>query len=338
MKKKKIILIIISLFLMILPFFINVYSIYRLILVCFGITLLDVSFAINKKNNIFLLIYLPIVFLIFTYSIDYIKTYALDLKPIFIFENKINNKVSIYNSLFYRIYKCENEYYFDNNYEKNFTCNPDLIENIDINKLLNEPKNSFKEYKNDFIKVTGKISKIVGTSSIEMQAYNLVEGELNGYVKFNETSKLIINLNGIDVSNYKIYDYITVVGLLNSYDDNINKLTLIDTVLEEKELYNEYTIHIIENDNEEIKEYVNNIYLYGIDNIYLDYNVDKYELSYVIKDKKITLDELIRNSEIIEEDNIKTYKLDKFNVISCNEEKNIIINKNIKLDYSICEE
>ena len=94
MRNKKLILIIISLLLIVVPFLINIYSIYKLISLALGILLLNVSFAMRKKTNIFLLIYLPILLIIFTYGIDYMKTYIFDLSPIYIFENKINDKVS----------------------------------------------------------------------------------------------------------------------------------------------------------------------------------------------------------------------------------------------------
>ena len=339
MKRKKIILII-SLIFMLVPFFINIYSIYKIISVVLGIILVDIYFVLDKKNKIFLLIYMPLILLIFTYGIDYLKTYVLKLKPIFVVEQKINDNVSIYNSLFYRIYKCGSKEYFDNNYEESFKCDTLLINEIDINKLLNEPKESFKEYKNRFIKVTGKISKIKGTNSIELQAYTLVEGQLNGYVKFNETSKLIVNLKGIDVSKYKIYDYITVVGLLDEYDKSKDILTLNDIKLEEKDLYNEYVIHVIESSKcDDIpKEYIDNYKLYCLENVYLDYKIDKYELSYALKDKKITMEEILQNTEIEEVENIKLYKHEKFNVLSCSTNKNIIMNKNEKIDYSLCEE
>ena len=339
MKKEKLVLII-SLILIVVPYFFNIYSIYKLVSVCLGITLLDVSFTITKKRNIFLLIYLPILMLILTYSVDYFLTYTFNKSPIYILENKINNNVSIYNSMFYRIYKCNDELYFDNNYEDNFMCNTSLIEEIDINKLLNEPEISYKEYKNNFIKVTGKISKISGTSSVEMQEYTAVDGMLNGYVKFNETSKLIVNLNGIDVSNYKIYDYITVVGLLNSYDKSSNILNLDYTKLEERDLYNEYDIHVIESSKCEnnLKEYIDNYYLDCLENIYLDYKIDKYELSYALKDKKVTIDEFLQNIKVEKIENHTIYKHEKFNILSCNSQKNIIINKNKKIDYSLCEE
>ena len=337
--KKRIILLIISILFIIIPFFINVYSIYRLISVCIGITLMDIVLVLRKKINIFLLVYLPIILLIFTYSIDYIKTYTFKLTPIFVFENKINDKVSIYNSLFYRIYKCSNEEYFDNNYESSFMCETNLIDEININKFLNEPLDSFKKYKNNFIKITGKISKIEGTNSITLQAYKQEDGIFNGYVKFDETSKLIIKLNGIDISKYKIYDYITVVGLISEFEKNSNVIKMIDVKLEEKDLYDDYEVHVIESlgCKGNLKEYTENYYLYCLENIYLDYKIDKYELSYALKDKKITMNELLINSEFIEEKDFKIYKLDKFNVLVCNNNKNIILNRNEKINNELCK-
>lgn len=340
MEKKKLILIILSLILIIVPFFINIYSIYKLISLSIGIVLLDVSFALGKKVNIFFLVYLPILLIIFTYGIDYIKTYTLNLSPIYIFENKINNNVSIYNSLFYRIYKCDDKYIFDNEYKKNFSCDPKSIENIDINKLLNEPRESYNEYKNDFIKVTGKISKIIGTSSILLQAYTEVDGVVNGYVKFNETSTLKVNLENIDISKYRIYDYITIVGLLADYNEEMQELTLIDNKVEENNLYNNYEIQVIESIdcNKKIKEYSDSYYTYCLENIYLDYKIDKYELSYALKDKKITFEEFTNNSEIETIDKYSLYKLEKFDILFCKKDKKILVNKKEKIDYSLCEE
>ena len=340
MRKKKIILIIISLLLIVVPFLINIYSIYKLISLALGILLLDISFTFNKKINIFLLIYLPLLLIIFTYAIDYMKTYTFDLSPIYVFENKINDKVSTYNSLFYRIYKCNDKYIFDNQYQKNYVCETDLLESIDINKLLNEPKESYKKYKNDFIKVSGKISKISGTSSILLQAYTKVDGSVNGYVKFNETSKLKVDLAGVDISKYKIYDYITVVGLLNSYDKDSQKLIMVNSKIEDNNLYSNFTYHVIESNNcsKNLKEYTNNYYTYCLENIYLDYGIDKYELSYALKDKKINFEKIVENSEMTENENKITYELEKFRVLVCSENKNILVNKNEKIDYSWCEE
>lgn len=340
MEKKKLMLIILSLFLIVIPFFINIYSILKIISLALGIILLDIYFVMKKKVNVFLLFYLPVLLVIFTYAIDYLKTYTLNLSPIYVFENKINDNVSIFNSLFYRIYKCDNDYTFDNQYQKNFVCETKLIDSIDINKLLNEPEISYKNYKNDFIKITGKVSKITGTSSIYLQAYTKVDGTSNGYVKFNETSGLKISLDGVDISNYRIYDYITVVGLVSSYNASKQEISLINAKLEENNLYDSYDIQVIESSKctYEIKEYVDGIYTYCIENVYLDYKVDKYELSYALKDKKITFENLIENSNTFNKENYIVYELAKFNILSCNDNRKILINKNEKMDYSLCEE
>lgn len=340
MEKKKLFLLIIGILLIVVPFFLNFYSIYKLILVLIGIIIVDIYYATKKKVNIFLIIYLPLILLILTYSVDYIKSYTLNLSPIFVLENKVNEHVSLYNSVFYRIYKCDNEFIFDNEYKKSFACNPNLITDMDINRVLRDPKESYKLYKNDFIKITGKISKISGNSQIELKEYTNKDSSVNGYVQFNKNSNLIIKLNDVNLTNYKIYDYITVVGLLKSYDKKTNTLTLTDAKLEEKNLYSEYHMEVIESAKCEntIKEYADKIYTKCISNIYLDYGVDKYELSYALKDGKITFDDLLSKASKEIKENKIIYELDKFNVISCNREKNIILSKDEKKDYSLCDE
>ncbi len=347
MEKKKLILLILGLLLIIIPFFINIYSYLKLVILLLGIILIDLSFLQVKKKktkhykiNLFLLIYIPIILLIFTYALDYIKTYTFNLSPIYIKENKINAQVSLYDSLFYRIYKCDNNYIFDNNYERNFACKTDLIANIDINKILTEPLESYKEYKHDFIKVTGKISRIIGNSKIEMQGYTLTDNNLNGYVKFNETSKLTINLKNEDLTKYKIYDYLTVVGYVDSIDKKTNEINLTKVVIEDNNLYANYTFEVIakkECDNT-LNAYSDNYYTKCLENIYIDYGIDKYELSYALKDGKITLEDIIKKASIEEKEEIKVYNLDKFKILSCSKDKNILLDKNEKLDYSLCAE
>jgi len=340
MNQKRVVLIIISFLFIIVPFFINYYSIYKMLSVALGIILLEISFVISKKFNKFIILYLPIIIIILTYGIDYFKTYTFNSKSIYVLESKINNKVSVYNGLFYRVFKCNNEYVLDNLYKKSFVCSTKLLDNIDINKLLSEPKESYKKYKNKFIKVTGKVSQVNGTSSIYLQAYFDNEDNLNGYVKFNETSKLIVKLDNLDVSKYKIYDYITVIGYVSDFEKENQELILTEVKLEDNNLYDNYEIQIIQGSecNNEIKTYTDNLYTHCIDTVYLDYNVDRYELSYVLKDKKIHFEDLIRNAEVEVLEDYKLFRLKQFDILSCSEEKNILINKNTKLDYSWCEE
>lgn len=340
MEKKRIIILIASLLLIIVPFFINVFTIYKLISLALGILLFDVFLALGKKMHLFLIIYLPILLLVFTYSLDYMKTYMFDLSPIYVLENKINNQVSVYNSLFYRIYKCQNQYIFDNDYQMNYACETNLISNVDINTLLSEPREFYRKNKHDFIKVTGKVSKIIGKSKIELKEYTVTDNSINGYVRFNDNSKLIVDLSGEEIRNYKIYDYITVVGLLDSYNKKTEELNLIDTKIEENNLYDNYLTEVIESDkcDHTLKDYMEGYYTLCLDNVYLNYEVDNYELSYALKDKKITFEELIKDSEKETNNGHTFYNLSKFNILSCQNGKNILMNKNLAKDYSLCEE
>ena len=339
MKKRRLFFIIFSLLLIIIPFFINVYNIFRLLIVILGIILLDLSLVIDKKKHIFLLLYLPIVLLVLVYSVDYIHTYMWNLKSIFVLENKINNKVSVYNSLFYRVYKCDKEYIFDNNYEKSFACSEELLDQIDINIFLNEPIESYKKYKNDFVKIYGKISKIVGKSTIELQDYIVTDNSINGYVDFKDTSKLTINVYDEDISLYRIYDYIEVIGRVDSINKDNNEIILEDTKIVDNNLYDNYTLEVILKDkcDNNLTKYSDDTYTKCIQNIYLDYGVNKYELSYVLKTGKVKLDNILSNAKVEEDKGIKIYILDKFKIMECNNKK-ILLNKDEREDYSWCEE
>lgn len=338
--KKKLFILIIGLLLITIPFFINVYSIYKLIFLCLGIILVDVYFALKNKSNILLLFYLPILLLVFTYALDYFKIYTFKLSPIFVLENNMNSDISIYNSFLYRVYKCENEYIFDNNYEKSFMCNTNSLKEMDINTVLSDLDGFYKKEHGNFVKVTGKISKITGTSNILLESFSETEKSLNGYVKFDKNSHLKIIIDGEDISNYHIYDYITVVGLLTNYNKTNNELILTDIKIEDKNLYSNYKVHIIENDNKDLQKYMDNFYTYKIENIYLDYGIDKYELAYALKDKRIVFENFIKDSEIEQINNSTMYKMDKLNILKCNDKKIILTSSDTnmkKLEKNYCQ-
>ena len=213
-----------------------------------------------------------------------------------------------------------------NEYEKNFACNPSILDNIDINNFLSDITTNYQKYKGDFIKVTGKVSRITGTKELELKSY-IDNNDINGHVDFLDGSNVIISLNGLNVSNYKIYDYI------KDYNEDTNTIILIDPKIEEKNLYKDYTLDVVEASNcdNTLKEYTDNLYTYCVNNIYLDYKIAKYELSYAIKDGKITIDDLLTKA-LNNQDNI--YNYDKFNILKCNQDKYIIYKDNI--EHNIC--
>ena len=86
-----------------------------------------------------------------------------------------------------------------------------------------------------------------------------------------------------------------------------------------------------------------NYYLYGISNLNVRYaNNAIYELSYLITDDRITLDDIIGNYSATnfydESRNLvaKGYELEKFNVLVCENDRKIIANKNFELNSNLC--
>ena len=103
MKKK--ILFAISFLLIIIPFFINIYNLLRMVSLLCGIILFAYLISNSKKINVFMIIY-TILILISTYSIDYLLSCLYVRIPIYSIENKSNEYVSTYNSILYRVYNC----------------------------------------------------------------------------------------------------------------------------------------------------------------------------------------------------------------------------------------
>ena len=88
-----------------------------------------------------------------------------------------------------------------------------------------------------------------------------------------------------------------------------------------------------------------NYYKIGIDNIYVHYDQDNvYELSYLITDSRITLEDLIADIEYNELKNkeeeivAQKYSLEKFNLLKCvNNDKVVFANKKVKLNIDYCK-
>ena len=88
---------------------------------------------------------------------------------------------------------------------------------------------------------------------------------------------------------------------------------------------------------------VSNYYLYGINTINVIYDPNTiYELRYLITDGKIDIDNIIGDNggEILrdEDNNIiaKKYELNDFNVLVCENDKNILANKSFELNKDLC--
>lgn len=344
---KKYVLLLVGIIFIIGAYVFNSYNLLRLLVLAVGILCIVLSYACKENKNVLLLFVLPIILVLVSLGIDNLLLAKLNRIPIYIYEIKSNDIISTYNSFFYRIYNCNGNYILDNGYKKNYACNVDDLDTISINSFLSETSSSFKKYNDKFIKVNGKISKISGIDTIELSFYEMEDDILNGHVKFNNSLVLRIKTNA-DLSNYRIYDDITVIGLVDNLktEGDTSVVNLIDAFILPNDLYKNYSFEIIANDSKEEKEYIKdkNYYLYGLDNIFVKYSNDAiYELSYVITDDRINLDMLIKDLKVEEIKNdedellVKKYEKDKFNIYVCSKDsKTFFVNKNLKFNNKLC--
>lgn len=340
MKKRLIILLGLGITFLILPFLINAYGLWRILILLIGITLITICSAFKFKNNILVIALINIILITSSYGIDYLLCYKFDRLPIFAISFESNNKFRTLNSFFYRVYDCNSNLVIDYGYDKNYVCDENLLDAIDINSLLQDSSDSYKKYKNKFIKISGKISKIVGSETIELGKYTKTGDVLNGYVLFSTDEGVVVNTNEV-LTKYRIYDEITVIGRVDSIYDK--KIMLEDTLLIPSDIYDNFTYEVINSDSKLtnlVKD--KNYFYYGISSINLKYDANNiYELSYILTDSRLSIYDIVNNNsfDVLKHDDeeiAKLYSLDKFNVVLCNNDSVIFSSKKKNVNYEIC--
>lgn len=343
MKKRLIVLLGLGLTLMIVPFLINIYSIFRIISLVLGIILITVSLCLKKKRNIFYIILVPLIMLVFSYGIDTLLFYTLKRVPVFSYAIKSSDKMRTYNSFFYRVFDCNGNLTLDYGYTKNYVCSNDCLDAININSFMQDAEESFKKYHHKFVHIYGKISKITGNENIELASFTQGYDTLNGYVNFNLNNILIVNTDE-NLSKYRIYDYVDVYGKVTSINDG--KITLTNTKLVASDIYDTYSFEIIASDDNKLTNLVKekDYYYYGLNTINVKYDGDNiYELSYLLTDDRFKFDDLIKGKEyeVFKNDEdveiAKKYKLEKFDLLECSNGKKIVANSKSKANQSICD-
>lgn len=343
MKKRLIVLLGLGLTLMIVPFLINIYSIFRIISLVLGIILITVSLCLKKKRNIFYIILVPLIMLVFSYGIDTLLFYTLKRVPVFSYAIKSSDKMRTYNSFFYRVFDCNGNLTLDYGYTKNYVCSNDCLDAININSFMQDAEESFKKYHHKFVHIYGKISKITGNENIELASFTESDNTLNGYVNFNLNNILIVNTDE-NLSKYRIYDYVDVYGKVTSINDG--KITLTNTKLVASDIYDTYSFEIIASDDNKLTNLVKekDYYYYGLNTINVKYDGDNiYELSYLLTDDRFKFDDLIKGKEyeVFKNDEdveiAKKYKLEKFDLLECSNGKKIVANSKSKANQSICD-
>jgi len=307
MNKKEVMLKILGWFLILWPFIYNDYNLIRIISVILGIFILALNKTIQKRKMNIKIILSLIILIGVIYGADFLLAKYYNRVPIISYEIKSSSKISTYNSIFYRMYDCNNVKIFDQFYKKNYMCDTTLNEES-VNSLLANIVNNFSDYHNKFVNINGKISAISGSTSISMQAYETGETSINGQVLFSDNITLVIMNNGNleKVEDLKIYDTINVIGRIDKIIEKgqTKELIMEDAKIISRSNFSEYEISINENKSCEAdlklmsKTDTYNYYSHCLTGIYVKYNEDNiYDLSYVLTDKRMTFEMLTKDIE-----------------------------------------
>ncbi len=322
-----------------------------LTLISVGFIVLYISIKGIKRN-----VLVTIGILLLTIVIDSIISSLFIRIPIYAYNIANSGNVRVYSSFGYRIWQCDKKDYknlkVDVFYNKGYVCNPDDIEEIDSNSFLNAVIENYDEYKNNYVKIKGKISKKNSQNSIEMQPYEQNSITVNGYVTFadNITLKIMFNDNIKELDLYDIYDEITVIGVVKNLEhlDDQFIVYLSECRLVSQASYSKYSIVInkestcsSENsilyttDNDEL-------YSYCLDEIIVDYGENKYELSHALSSGKLDIDSLYKKSISVDSntDGDELYNFKDYNILKCNKNNNkmvVIGPKDMSLDTIKCK-
>jgi len=340
MKKSNVLLLIIGAILTIVPYFINIYNIFRLISLLLGIILVLLGLILNAKRKLLKIILYPIGLIALCFALDYVVCFTSNNIPIIAIAHKSSSKVITYDSLLYRVYDCEDVLTFDANYEKDYLCNGQAIKMISINKFLENPKESYKESKGKFVHLQGKINTIVGTSSLVLNTYD-EKVELNGYVTFNTGKQVAIDDLDINPAEYYVYDLIEVIGLVSSYEekDDVVVIHLSDAKVLKSDVYKEYEL-LVNNINDLEKTKVDEkLYYLGLQGIFYKYDENNiYEIDYLLLDKRETLENLVKDvTPSMIDDVHELFELESYNLIKCASGDIIFANKDITNLKNACD-
>ena len=305
-----------------------------------------------KKKNLFKVILITISLFVLISIIDFFLIWIFNFNPLLGNKIKSSKNFITYSTSFYRVFECNDKKHIDFLYQKSNYCEYKLLEEKDINSFSSEIVTSFNKYKNKFIVLSGKVSHKEGNNYIELKSFNNDENDINGNVIFNDNIIYKIKFNSLkNIKNLKLYDNVKIVGRIDKIQKNEDIYTIVikDSYIPEIKLYNDYKINIVEDKKCQkdktnyIETKTNKYYTSCLSNIYVVFDDEEvYELSYVLKDEKIKLEDLLKDYNEIkekEEDKVinKLYVFEDYKILLCGNNNNIIIgNEKLDLENNYC--
>lgn len=349
-KTRRKIKILLGLALITLSFFIHAFYFGRIILAVMGIGYLVMGKGRHyRKNKARKYLLITLCYLISLLLLDTILVFTIKIEPLFTFRKNYDT-IIIYNSLGYRAWHChdDEELIIDPFYQGAFMCDEAKIKPLEINAFSSQIVGSYNDYNNEFVKIVGKISQINGLNDFTMQAYERQNDITNGYVAFadNITLHVIFNNPEEKLANYKLYDWVTVVGRVVSLQEENGKTTIkmVDSELIDHDLYQNYDL-VLTSTNLLRKELTKTYSSEQLE-IYNEFstplmikfsNQDVYELENVLSSNKLAIKEILakaKSSQSNYEKTMRAYIYDDFKIFySLTTEKTIIMITQLDVDF-----
>ncbi len=342
---------VLSIFIIILTMSVNEVSVIRPIMWILALILLTINIVRTFKFKPIHIIFIFLIVFVLSLVIDGLGALAFKHLPVFSYNITNVGNTKVYNSLGLRIWQCnkdKKEYIFDLFNNNGYMCNAEDIDAIDSNSFLNSIVSNYSEYKNNYIKIKGKISKKTGQNYLEMRPYKESDIKINGEVSFadNITLRILFKNNSEELNNYDIYDEIVIVGLIKNLETSNNKYVIY---MDEAKVVsninlNDFNIGITsENPCTEKRLVYSNlehdIYTYCIQDMFINYPDNQYELANALSSNKLKYEDLINNPLDVQTYEEKNYVISTFanySILTCSNSKDVIIS-NKKADFSTIE-
>lgn len=343
------ILIFVGIFLLLVSMVINYVTYLRIVLNIIGVIILVIATVLKTEIKPKFVILYFFLYLIIAILLDTVVVINFNRLPVYSYNIVTSKESRVLNALGYRVWDCKGKALkVDRFYKLGYYCDASEMEAIDVNAFLSESSTDFDEYKNNYFKITGKISSKDGTSFLEMQPYHSNEITINGYVNFSDniTLRVIFNSSDESLTNYEVFDSVTVIGKIWHKKEENNKIVIYmeDSKIVEEETKNDYDLIASKAatcDNKRTLLYSGadyNLYSECLNNVIVKYDESNiYELSSLLSSGKLKITDILEkaNEERMQEnDDTKLYLYDEFNIIKCSEStgNDVIIGE--KIDFS----
>ena len=322
--QKRFISLIIGVIFLAIALVLNSFSLLRAILAIFSIIIITYSMQLERSHKFVFIPLFVIVLSSFVIGIDYLNVSIFKRTPMVTISVVSNENGSVYNAIGYRVWKCnDKDLFVDPLYKVGYYCEADSMSAESINNVLPTIISNFDHYKDNYIKIIGRVSSIENASMFTMCTYR----EINNEIKYNDNYKLIVNFN---IANDKLAklqanDIVTVIGKVESQEGN--KIVLVDSKFKdeitsqgdvsfdaESNIYCEYDKELWFQTTDKIyyKSCINDV------NITVDNKM--YNLLNAISNNVITLKQIENESlgyESQSKDDSIMYKYKDFNILVC---------------------